>query len=193
MSRTDRIAAPIMSTYRYFGALRFMLASLVMFQHFAASIAPLYFTERVQPYEPGSLAVLVFFCLSGFVISEAIDLAYLKKPIAFLSNRCLRILPHFVIALGLSVAVHYYFSEVGSLVVARATPPHWKIYLPPTICCRISLVSYRRRMATLRTPIDLFRSCGPCGSRSRITSSCFWYLQHLGCLSFGREQIFENY
>ena len=123
MSRTDRIAAPIMSTYRYFGALRFMLASLVMFQHFAASIAPLYFTERVQPYEPGSLAVLVFFCLSGFVISEAIDLAYLKKPIAFLSNRCLRILPHFVIALGLSVAVHYYFSEVGSLVVARATPP----------------------------------------------------------------------
>ena len=93
-----------------------------MFQHFSASIAPLKFLNAVQPYELGSLAVLVFFCLSGFVIAEAANVAYANKPLAFMANRGLRIIPHFVVAILCSIAIQRYFYSLDSLYVSRDIP-----------------------------------------------------------------------
>ena len=77
----------------------------------------------VQPYEPGSLAVLAFFALSGFVIAEAADVAYRGRPVAFLGNRLLRIVPHFVLAMMISIILQGYFFAAGMLHVERYAPP----------------------------------------------------------------------
>src|ERR1700760_2948596 len=99
--------------YRYFGGLRLLLAALVMLQHFAADMAPVALGRVVVPYTVGSVAVLVFFALSGFVITEAVDCVYRKRPGAFLTNRMLRIGPHFVLAIALSMLAHAFFRIVG--------------------------------------------------------------------------------
>jgi peptidoglycan/LPS O-acetylase OafA/YrhL len=101
-------------TYRCFGAFRLLLAALVVFQHFSADLAPDSFAYRLLPYEFGGVAVLVFFALSGFVITEAVDQIYWNKPLGFLTNRLLRIMPHFIAAVALSIVLHYLAWEVGT-------------------------------------------------------------------------------
>jgi peptidoglycan/LPS O-acetylase OafA/YrhL len=75
---------------------------LVVFQHYA-----LWVYGFAPPIEMGNIAVLVFFFLSGFVITEAADLIYAGRPAAFLMNRFLRIVPLFAIAILMSCAVLY--------------------------------------------------------------------------------------
>jgi peptidoglycan/LPS O-acetylase OafA/YrhL len=77
--------------YRYFGSFRLLLAMLVMEQHFVADLAPAPLAIALAPYAFGNVAVLVFFALSGFVITEAVDSIYRGRPGAFLTNRLLRI------------------------------------------------------------------------------------------------------
>ena len=84
--------------YRYFGSFRLLLATLVMAQHFGADLAPAPLAAALAPYMTGSVAVLVFFALSGFVITEAVDSVYRGRPVPFLTNRLLRIVPHFLLA-----------------------------------------------------------------------------------------------
>lgn len=82
-----------------FGAARLLLALLVLLQHVAAQVAPPWIASAVSPFEPGSTAVFVFFTLSGVIIADAIDLTYQGRPVAFLANRLLRILPSYAVAL----------------------------------------------------------------------------------------------
>src|ERR1700760_1525893 len=89
--------------YRCFGGFRLLLAVFVMVQHFGADLAPAPLAIVLAPYMPGGVAVLVFFALSGFVISEAIDAVYRDRAVPFLTNRLLRILPHFLLAVALSM------------------------------------------------------------------------------------------
>lgn len=133
--------------YRYFGLFRLLLASLVMLQHFAANVAPEAVTLNIQPYEPGSIAVLVFFCLSGFVIAEAADLAYRRKPGAFLSNRALRIIPHFLVAMLISMIVQYVLFRMGQLYIERhAAAPAESIFAPSNLIINIlSILPYADR------------------------------------------------
>src|ERR1700712_3911845 len=84
--------------YRYFGTFRLVLATLVMTQHFAADLAPEPLAVAMAPYTVGNVAVLVFFALSGFVITEAVDSVYRRRPGPFLTHRLLRIVPHFLVA-----------------------------------------------------------------------------------------------
>ena len=110
--------------YRPFGTFRLILALFVVCQHFVANAAPvgnLYAT--FLPYELGSLAVLVFFCLSGFVITEAVDQVYARKPAAYLINRFLRIVPHFVVAVVISIVIHRLFFDWGTLRIADREHP----------------------------------------------------------------------
>ena len=88
--------------YRPFGALRLFLALLVVFQHYARWV-----WGFAPPIETGNIAVLVFFFLSGFVITEAADLIYPGRPAAFLINRFLRIVRLFVTVILVSCAVLY--------------------------------------------------------------------------------------
>ena len=117
------------STYRYrlFGCFRLGLAFLVVLQHFVANAAPLgSLYDYVLPFEIGNLAVLVFFCLSGFVITEAVTLVYVDRPAAYLTNRFLRIVPHFLVALVISVVLHAAFYHLGTLRISDREHP----YLP---------------------------------------------------------------
>ena len=113
--------------YRPFGGFRLVLAFLVVLQHFVANagpLGPLY--DQVIPYEVGSLAVLVFFCMSGFVITEAVTRIYHDKPLAYLANRFLRIVPHYLVALVIAVVIHSIFYLWGTLRISDREHP----YLP---------------------------------------------------------------
>jgi peptidoglycan/LPS O-acetylase OafA/YrhL len=105
--------------YRHFGAFRLLLAILVMFQHFTANAAPQALRDAMQLYWGGDIAVLIFFCLSGFVIAEAVDCVYFERPVAFILNRFIRIVPHFIAAILLSICLHYVFFSLGTLRVGR--------------------------------------------------------------------------
>jgi peptidoglycan/LPS O-acetylase OafA/YrhL len=106
-------------SYRHFGGLRLLLAMLVVLQHFLANLAPEPLATASLPYEFGYVAVLVFFALSGFVISEAADRIYLGRPLAFMANRFLRILPHFVLAMTAAILLHVAFELTDTLRLAR--------------------------------------------------------------------------
>ncbi|WP_298957951.1 acyltransferase [uncultured Methylobacterium sp.] len=106
--------------YRPFGAFRLLLAVKVLQQHFLANLAPAGLAQAAQPYEIGSVSVLVFFALSGFVICEAADRVYGGRPGAFLANRLLRIVPLFVAATVLAIAVCWLFHALGTLRLDRS-------------------------------------------------------------------------
>lgn len=105
--------------YRYFGAFRFLLALLVMLQHFFANLAPEGIALAMQPYEIGTIAVYVFFAVSGFVIFEAAEKIYSGRAGAFMINRLLRIVPQFVLSTGVLIAICYFFNEIGILRFGR--------------------------------------------------------------------------
>lgn len=100
-----------------------------MVQHFAANAAPDSVSLVLRSLEIGSVAVLAFFCLSGYVIAEAVDVTYQNRVVAFLCNRFIRVFPHFAIALALSIALHACFLSVGTLSIEKgAPPPSWDIF-----------------------------------------------------------------
>ena len=117
-------------SYRYhpLGTFRLFLAGLVVVQHVVANMAPIGAVYHlVLPYELGSLAVLVFFALSGFVITEAACRVYVGKPVPFMTNRLLRIVPHFLVALALAMAIDAAFDQAGTLRLSDREFPS----LPP--------------------------------------------------------------
>ena len=118
--RITRTARPY--RYRYLGIFRLLLAGLVMFQHFAADLAPESLADAMMPYPVGSMAVLAFFALSGFVITEAADCVYRDRAAAFLANRLLRIMPHFVLAVALSMVAHEIFLVADGVRLWRSQP-----------------------------------------------------------------------
>lgn len=102
--------------YRPFGSFRLFLAFLVVLQHFIANAGPLGpICDYFLPYGTSSLAVSVFFCLSGFVIAEAATQVYPDKPAAYLANRSLRTVPHHIVALVTAVAILAAFNTWDTL------------------------------------------------------------------------------
>ncbi len=100
-------------SYRYFGTFRFILAILVVISHFQQIWSPLNFSEIINPFGIGAIAVYLFFIVSGFVITEALFVFYRFRITAFLLNRFLRIYPPFVFALILSLGGHFIVSFLG--------------------------------------------------------------------------------
>lgn len=93
--------------YRYFGAYRFLLALVVVIGHFQANHSP------VTLGTFGYSAVMLFFVLSGFIITEAIENFYKDRPLAFMANRLMRIVPPFLFALAVSILIHLAVSSSG--------------------------------------------------------------------------------
>jgi peptidoglycan/LPS O-acetylase OafA/YrhL len=120
--QTVRRVADGIYQYRYFGTFRLLLAALVMGQHFGADLAPAALAETIAPFALGGVAVLVFFALSGFVITEAVDSVYRNRPGSFLTNRLLRIVPHFVLAVVLAMLAHEFFRLAGGVRLWRSQP-----------------------------------------------------------------------
>jgi peptidoglycan/LPS O-acetylase OafA/YrhL len=107
------------SGYRYFGSFRLLLAFLVLIQHFLANVAPEALASLFMRFEMGSVAVLVFFSLSGFVIFEAVDQIYQDRPASFFANRLLRIVPHYFVAVTAAILLYYFFDATKTLRIAR--------------------------------------------------------------------------
>ena len=93
-----------MPGYRPFGTLRFVLALLVVVSH----SWDLTFAENnlLVDIGIGNVAVMGFFVLSGFIITEALATFYAGRPVAFLANRLTRIAPPYWAALAFSIGVH---------------------------------------------------------------------------------------
>ncbi|MFO1242204.1 MAG: acyltransferase [Rickettsiales bacterium] len=102
--------------YKPFGILRFVLALMVLAQHFAADISPHAIHNALYPWAVGNVALLGFFILSGFIISEAYHFNYNVRPVAYIKNRFLRIVPGYWAALTLSLMVHWFLlQKLGQL------------------------------------------------------------------------------
>ena len=164
--------------YRYFGAFRLLLAVLVMAQHFGADLAPAPLASALAPYASGSVAVLVFFALSGFVITEAVDAVYRGRPGPFLSNRLLRIVPHFLLAVALAMLAHEFFRFAGGVRLWRSQP------------------SFPDNAFTLSNVLLNFLAIAPMGQRFidydflnitwAIRVEMAFYLTMFGCIAIGR-------
>jgi peptidoglycan/LPS O-acetylase OafA/YrhL len=126
--RADLAAAPSIpryGRYRAFGAFRFLLALIVVVEHFHYLLAE----EQRWPFRRwgfGIIAVDVFFMISGFVIAEANAETYAGRPGQFMVNRLLRVVPPYWAALAASVAVHALLWRAGTLALwdftLKATP-----------------------------------------------------------------------
>jgi peptidoglycan/LPS O-acetylase OafA/YrhL len=97
------------------GLFRFSLAMMVMATHLSAAIPP----------QAGRVAVEAFFCISGFLISMVADGRYAERPLAFLTNRFLRIYPTYWLCLTLA-----FFVASG---MPMSTAVHPSLYPPRTL------------------------------------------------------------
>ncbi len=97
--------------YRLFGGYRLLLALMVAVQHFSDGLVSVPARQLLAPLAPGNVAVMIFFVMSGFIIFEARAVFYRDRPLAFLLNRSLRIVPPFIAAVGLSILVHFALSS----------------------------------------------------------------------------------
>lgn len=66
--------------------------------------------------ELGSVAVTVFFALSGLIVAEAVTRFYAGRPAAFLANRALRVVPLYLVALAGTVVLDAWLAQRGFLV-----------------------------------------------------------------------------
>lgn len=99
--------------YRYFGAYRLFLALLVFTQHALEPIAPAWLAAALTPFEVGTVAVLMFFTLSGFIVTEAAVEFYGGRPGAFFLNRMLRIYPSYLVALAITIVIAFAMDFAG--------------------------------------------------------------------------------
>ncbi len=100
--------------YRPFGALRFLLALMVVASH-SVDLGGGAMASLLRPWGLGNIAVMGFFVLSGFIISEAVEAVYKDRIRDFLVNRGLRIIPPYFAALLASIVVHLWLASDGSI------------------------------------------------------------------------------
>jgi len=106
------VSAP---TYRAFGTFRLVLAMVVVLGH-GAWLAPDHLpANAVMRIHAGSTAVLAFFVLSGFILAEAASTFYRGRAMALMKNRVIKIVPPFLGALAVSLAVHRVLAHFGLL------------------------------------------------------------------------------
>ncbi|RKE84609.1 acyltransferase [Rhizobium sp. AG855] len=106
--------------YRYFGVFRLILALLVVFNHAWFLDAYSAIPAWSRSIHIGSAAVLGFFVLSGSILFEAADRWYSGRPMAFIANRSLKIMPAYMAALALSFSAHLILLSVGRLQLGIA-------------------------------------------------------------------------
>ncbi len=102
------------AAYRPFGAFRLALAGLVLAQH---CMKLLTVDQRSQwpALVLGPVAVACFFALSGFIVAEALTRFYAGRPLAFIGNRFLRVVPPYLLVLALTILVQSALYAAGRL------------------------------------------------------------------------------
>jgi peptidoglycan/LPS O-acetylase OafA/YrhL len=87
-----------------------VLALLVLASH-ALSLWPEAWT--ISQLSLGNVGVFLFFVLSGFVITEALEVFYRKRVCSFLVNRFFKIYPPYWVALALAISVDALTADVN--------------------------------------------------------------------------------
>lgn len=107
-----------------FGSFRFVLAAMVVIQHFGMVLGPI-----------GALAVQAFFCLSGFLMTLLMDTTYKGRLSAFALNRFLRLYPTYWAVMAVTAA----------LLVWGFPPSHSLIGIPeaPALVLDALYINYR--------------------------------------------------
>src|SRR5262249_29448861 len=101
---------------RMFGALRFLLAYLVVLSHLVGSAYVLHF---------GFYAVRGFFVISGFIITSALNEVYHFDGKRFWINRMLRLLPpYYLICVLTLAAVAWLPDQAGQFLKLWNHPAH---------------------------------------------------------------------
>ena len=100
--------------YRPLGAFRFVLALMVVEQHFLHLLTSAA-SGMLSQLGLGAVAVAVFFVVSGFIVTEANLVFYAGRPLAFFANRLLRVVPPYIAAVLLSAGVHAVLWHAGTL------------------------------------------------------------------------------
>jgi peptidoglycan/LPS O-acetylase OafA/YrhL len=98
-----------------FDALRGGAAFTVAFQHRTETLWRSYARVTTEYFRPGQLAVVLFFLASGCLIPSAVQRH--RSAARFLTNRALRLLPVYLIAVIAVVSLHY---SVGVYPLPRA-------------------------------------------------------------------------
>jgi peptidoglycan/LPS O-acetylase OafA/YrhL len=103
------------AAYHPFGTFRLALAGMVLAQHCMLLLTP---DERSHwpALVLGPVAVACFFALSGFIVAEAMTRFYQWRPLAFIGNRFLRVVPPYLLVLVLTVGVQSALFAAGRLV-----------------------------------------------------------------------------
>ncbi len=99
---TKHDATSAKAAYRPFGTYRFLLATLVLASH-SSDLLPK--PNLLGTLALGNVGVMLFFVLSGFVVSEALDAFYEGKILKFAANRAMKIVPAYWVILAISFAV----------------------------------------------------------------------------------------
>lgn len=97
------------SDYKIFGSFRFTLAVMVMLSHSLYFVPKL---DKISALSLGNIGVFLFFVLSGFVITEALETFYKHKVDRFLFNRFMKIFPTYWFALIFTVIIILYTGEL---------------------------------------------------------------------------------
>jgi len=135
------------SNYKLFGLLRFFLAVFVAVSH-ARDFASPATANFLKPLALGTIAVFSFFVLSGFIITEALNVFYYLRPRAFLINRFIRIVPPYILALVLSIVGQYYLSKH----FAMSYLPGDQLAVPPGM---FTLKNYLLNLTSIFVPSEL--------------------------------------
>lgn len=99
--------------YRPFGAIRILLAVLVMLSH-GSFLLPSMDTILPRSLSYGTVAVFVFFVLSGLIITEAILKFYNGRPIQFFLNRLIRLYPPYLMTLAVVIVIFFMIPNIKS-------------------------------------------------------------------------------
>lgn len=86
---------------------------MVVVQHGLWALGPPGLRDWLAPLEIGSVAVSLFFVLSGFIVVEAAVLFYERRAGAFLLNRMIRIYPPYIVAVVLTVFATAVIGHLG--------------------------------------------------------------------------------
>jgi peptidoglycan/LPS O-acetylase OafA/YrhL len=132
--------------YRVFGSYRFLLAVSVVVSH----TWDLTYTDTKAHIWPrigiGNVAVMAFFILSGFVITEALATFYRVHPWSFLANRVARLGPPYWAALVLSLALHTLIFSSGILKLPDYQTLPQGMFDPVNIAANVFAIFPRPRL-----------------------------------------------
>lgn len=107
----------------YVESLRFVAAILVLFQHYIEQYSQLPFFKEIMQIGPGLSGVVIFFCVSGYVVPMSVRGQI--APVDFMIRRIFRVYP-------LMIAVFIFLLFTGSFGIldkwsfmADTTVPQW--------------------------------------------------------------------